>query len=272
MAKLFYSPYLCRMGLSLKDINDLLNEKAAYYERPWFIEDDPVSIPHMFTAKEDREIAGFLAASIAWGQRPVILKNASRLMKWMDYSPHHSILNATPGDLEYFRDFKHRTFNGIDCVYFLEALQNIYRHYDGLESVFSEAWKDAGGDAGIAINAFRAKFFSRVDPGRTAKHVADPLRGSAAKRINMFLRWMVRNDEGGVDFGIWKQIPASTLCCPLDVHSGNVARELGILKRNANDWKAVVELTSYLKTLDANDPVKYDFALFGLGLYEGFRK
>ncbi|MCK5080445.1 MAG: TIGR02757 family protein [Bacteroidales bacterium] len=255
------------MGLSLEDINDLLNEKAAYYERPWFIEDDPVSIPHMFTAKEDREIAGFLAASIAWGQRPVILKNASGLMKLMDYSPHDFILNATPGDLEYFRDFKHRTFNGEDCMFFMRSLQRMYQDGNGLFQPFYRGYLERKSIKDAILN-FRNEFFLTDHQIRSRKHIADPGRGSAAKRINLFLRWMVRKDDAGVDLGIWDGIDPAQLYIPLDVHSGNVARRLGILHRKQNDWEAVEELTAVLRGLDPSDPVKYDYALFGLGVFE----
>lgn len=258
------------MGLSVAAISELLDAKATYYNKHWFIEEDPLSIPHLFTAKEDREIAGFLAATIAWGQRPVIIRNAKLLMQWMDYQPYDYIRNAGAEDISCFMNFKHRTFNGIDCVYFIKALQNIYTNLGGLEEVFTNHWEEFNGDAALAISAFRNTFFSFADPGRSAKHVSNPIKGSSAKRLNMYLRWMVRKDEHAVDFGIWKGISPSQLSCPLDVHTGNVARRLGILKRRSNDWKAVAELTTFLKSLDPVDPVKYDFALFGLGMYEDF--
>jgi uncharacterized protein (TIGR02757 family) len=260
------------MDMSQEAIVDLLNIKAGYYNRHWFIDEDPVSIPHRFSSKEDREIAGFLAATIAWGQRPVIIRNAELLLEWMDNSPHDFIMNASPVETRHFLQFRHRTFNGHDCRYFIGALQALYLERGGLEEVFTRHWKSFKGDAALAISAFRSEFFSFKDPGRTAKHVSNPASGSSAKRINLFLRWMVRKDENGVDFGIWKGIPMSELCCPLDVHTGDVARMLGILKRKANDWKAVEELTAYLQQLDPADPVKYDYALFGLGLYEKFKK
>ena len=256
------------MIMSYEEIKDLLNEKSEQYNQPDFIHDDPISIPHMFSGREDMEISGFLSATIAWGQRPVIIRNAITLVKWMDYSPYEFIMNSTAADIEHFKGFKHRTFNGDDCVYFIRSLQNIYKHHGGLENVFTQAYLNNAEDIGSAIHAFRDVFFSHAPPGRTKKHVADPLNGSSAKRINMFLRWMVRNDDHGVDFGLWNDISPASLCCPLDVHTGNVARGLGIIKRNANDWKAVVELTNFLKTLDPRDPAKYDFALFGLGMYE----
>lgn len=257
------------MKLSQSAIAELLNAKAQYYNMHWFIEEDPISIPHMFSSKEDREIAGFLAATIAWGQRPVIIKNAKLLMQWMDYQPFEFIQNASATEFLHFNKFKHRTFNGIDCIYFLKALQNIYRNHIGLEKVFASHWANSN-DAADVIHAFRKTFFSFEEPGRTAKHVSDPIKGSSAKRLNMFLRWMVRKDKNAVDFGIWNDISPSQLYCPLDVHTANVARKLGILTRKSNDWTAVAELTNYLKGLDPDDPVKYDFALFGLGMYEDF--
>ena len=241
------------MQMSGEEIRKLLDEKSEQYNTPSFIEDDPISIPHIFTEKEDMEISGFFSASIAWGQRPVIIRNARDLMKWMDYRPFEFIMHAKDSELEYFRKFKHRTFNGEDCIYFIKALQNIYKNHGGLEAIFINAMKQNGNDMGKAIHEFRQKFFKGSSPGRTSKHIADPMAGSAAKRINMYLRWMVRDDGKGVDFGLWKNIPTSSLCCPLDVHAGNVARGLGILNRNANDWKAVTELTSYLKILDPMD-------------------
>jgi uncharacterized protein (TIGR02757 family) len=254
-----------------EDIKQLLFEKADQYNRPAFIEDDPISIPHLFSKKEDIEIAALFSAIIAWGQRPVIIRNALQLMKWMDFEPYDFILNSNAADLKPFSQFKHRTFNGDDCIYFMRSLKALYQVHDGMESVFSDAWTRAEGNAAIAINEFRKVFLSFSPPGRTSKHIANPLSGSAAKRINMFLRWMVRSDDKGVDFGLWKNIPPSTLCCPLDVHTGNVSRGLGILQRNANDWRSVMELTSFLKTLEPEDPVRFDFALFGLGMYDGIK-
>lgn len=266
----FTKPYLCPM-LPFDDIKQLLNEKADQYNRPAFIEDDPISIPHLFNRKEDIEISAFLAATIAWGQRPVIIRNARLLIEWMDFTPYDFIVNSTERDLEHFKGFKHRTFNGEDCIYFLKGLKEIYKKHGGLETAFTVAMENSGGDAGEAISIFRSKFFAYALPGRTTKHLANPSTGSSAKRTNMFLRWMVRKDDRGVDFGLWKNISTSDLCCPLDVHTGNVSRGLGFLNRNANDWKAVTELTSFLKIIDPEDPVRFDFALFGLGMYDGIK-
>jgi uncharacterized protein (TIGR02757 family) len=258
------------MPLPINEIKQLLDQKADQYNDPSFIGDDPICVPHMFSRKEDIEIAGFLAASIAWGQRPVIIRNAKLLMEWMDDSPYDYIMNAGEEEMKHFSSFTHRTFNGTDFRYFLRALKRLYTLHGGLEGAFSRQWQLSGNDAGTAISGFRRVFFEGADPGRTSKHVADPLAGSSAKRINMFLRWMVRKDSRGVDFGIWKNIRPGSLCCPLDVHTGSVARALGILRRKANDWKAVQELTASLRLFDPGDPVKYDFALFGLGMYENF--
>lgn len=249
-------------------LKEFLEEKYLLYNTPNFIVDDPISIPHTFHLKEDIEIAGFIAASLAWGQRPTIINKCKQLLSWMDYAPYEFVMNAQDSDLEKFREFKHRTFNGEDCFYFIKALKNIYQSHGGLEKVFSEAYMRYGEMKGT-LRIFREVFMSYSPLNRTEKHVANVEKGSGAKRLNMFLRWMVRK-EGKVDFGLWNKIPTSSLYMPLDLHTGNVSRKLEILTRKQNDWRAVDELTSQLRKLDANDPVKYDFALFGLGIYEGF--
>lgn len=249
------------------ELKDFLNEKVRHYNTPDFIQDDPISIPHLFSLKEDREIAGFFTALISWGQRPVILKNARLLMLRMDDRPADFIHHHSPRERKMFSDFVHRTFQGADAVYLLKALQSCYRQQKGLEQLFTEAW-EASGDLGISITAVRATLLGFSAPERFRKHLADPSNNASAKRINMFLRWMVRKDKNGVDFGIWKKIPPSALYCPLDIHSGRIARQLGLLKRKQDDWKAVSELTSNLRLLDPADPVKYDFALFGIGVNE----
>jgi uncharacterized protein (TIGR02757 family) len=248
-------------------VKELLDLKADVYNSLDFIEDDPVSIPHLFSSKEDIEIAGFMAATISWGQRKTIIQNARKLMEAMDYSPFQFVCQASDSDYKEIRSFTHRTFNGTDCEFFLRSLGNIYNIHGGLEEVFTDR-----ADPGIreSILHFRNIFFSLHHPGRTEKHVADPSQGSAAKRINMFLRWMVRKDDRGVDFGIWKSISPSQLYCPLDIHTGNVARKLGLINRKQNDWKALEELMRHLREFDPEDPVKYDFALFGLGIFEDF--
>ncbi len=256
------------MKLDQNELFELLEAKYKQYNQPEFIETDPIKIPHHFSIKQDIEIAGFLAATLAWGQRKTILKNATQLMEWMDHSPHDFILNFEYSDLKTFEDFKHRTFNGIDCIYFLKSLQHIYRKSLSLEDAFFP--NSSNINVAENISDFKKLFFSLSHHQRTEKHLANPQKGSAAKRINMFLRWMVRKDEHGVDFGIWQKTKPSELYCPLDVHSGNVARKLGLLNRTQNDWRAVEELTAQLQKFDKDDPVKYDYALFGLGVFEDF--
>lgn len=250
------------------ELKDFLDEKVELYNNPKFIESDPIQIPHLFTMKEDVEIAGFLSATISWGNRKMIIQNSIKMMNIMGNSPYDFVMSHTDNNLEKLENFVHRTFNNIDFSCFIYALQNIYKNHDGLEAVFSKNQKEDS--LQNSISAFKKIFFDINHEQRTQKHVSDPLNNSAAKRINMFLRWMVRNDSKGVDLGIWKSINSSQLSCPLDVHSGNVARKLGLLTRKQNDGKALLELDLYLRQLDKNDPVKYDFALFGLGVFEGF--
>lgn len=245
---------------------DLLSQKAELYNSPEFIATDPIQIPHGFSKKQDIEIAGLLAATIAWGQRPTIIKNANRMVEFMDHDPHNFILNHQDSDLEKMKDFKHRTFNSEDLYFFIERLNFIYSKYDSLEDVFVEGIQKGDQFMDNSIDHFRSVFLGNA-PTRTSKHVSSPAKGSATKRINMFLRWMVRQDNKGVDFGIWNNISPALLSCPLDVHSGNVAREYGLLHRKQNDWKAVVELDTSLREMDPTDPVKYDFALFGIGVF-----
>ena len=254
--------------MNKKDLKDFLDAKAKQYNNPKFIESDPIQVPHTFTKKEDIEISGFLTATIAWGNRKSIINNASRLMHLLDEAPYDFILNHQKNDLEKLKPFVHRTFNGIDCIQFIKSLQHIYSNYKGLEAVFAKHVENKS--LQYAISEFKTIFFEIEHEQRTKKHISDPLKNSAAKRINMFLRWMVRNDKTGVDFGIWNTIKPAQLSCPLDVHSGNVARKLGLLKRQQNDGKALNELDASLRMLDPMDPVKYDFALFGLGVFEGF--
>jgi uncharacterized protein (TIGR02757 family) len=255
------------MELSKKELKDFLDEKLELYNKPSFIEHDPISIPHKFSHKEDIEIAAFFSATIAWGQRPTIIKNANRLMDLMDDEPYKFIINSKKKDWKRFAGFVHRTFQYADAIYFVQSLQNIYRNHGGLENVFSLKSKK---DVKMGIVHFREIFLGINPQARTAKHIANVEKNASAKRINMFLRWMVRNDKRGVDFGIWNTISPSLLYCPLDLHSGRVARKLGLLTRQQDDWKAVNELTLNLRTLDTKDPVKYDLALFGLGAFEKF--
>ncbi|GAA4971118.1 TIGR02757 family protein [Algibacter aquimarinus] len=257
-----------QIKLNKTELKEFLDTKVIQYNNPNFIESDPIQIPHTFSKKEDIEISAFLTATIAWGNRKSIINNAKRLMQLMDNSPFDFVLNHEETDLDNLSSFVHRTFNGNDCIQFIKSLKHIYLKHHGLEPVFAKhADKDS---LQVSISKFKSIFFEMEHLQRTEKHVSDPLKNSAAKRINMFLRWMVRNDNTGVDFGIWKSISPNQLSCPLDVHSGNVARKLGLLKRKQNDGKALIELDTNLRKLDKNDPVKYDFALFGLGVFEGF--
>ncbi|WP_298901996.1 TIGR02757 family protein [uncultured Psychroserpens sp.] len=254
--------------MNQKELKEFLDTKVDQYNHPRFIDSDPIQIPHQFTKKEDIEIAGFLTATIAWGNRKSIIKNAFRMMDLLHRSPHDFILNHTNNDLKSLKQFVHRTFNGDDFIQFIKSLQHIYTNHDGLEALFSK-YHD-GDNLQLCIHKFKAAFFEIEHLERSKKHVSDPLKNSAAKRINMYLRWMVRQDQNGVDFGIWNSISPSALSCPLDVHSGNVARKLKLIKRKQNDGKALLELDMALRRLDPFDPVKYDFALFGLGVFEGF--
>ena len=239
------------------------------YNRPEFIVLDPVSIPHRYTQKEDIEIAGFLSATIAWGNRVSILKNGLRLMEMMDDSPFQFVMGAGDKELRQLNRFVHRTFNDTDSLFFIESLRNIYLNHRGLEAAFADGLSEDDTHILPAIMHFRDLFLTVPHLDRSVKHIANPAKGSTAKRINMFLRWMVRKDDKGVDFGIWNTISPSQLCCPLDVHSGRSARQLSILQRKQNDWKAVMELTENLRQFDAKDPVKYDYALFGMGVNVG---
>ncbi|MDA3929050.1 MAG: TIGR02757 family protein [Prolixibacteraceae bacterium] len=251
--------------INTDELKTYLDQKYNEYNVPSFIENDPVSIPHQFDKKEDIEIAGFLAATIAWGNRKSIINNANKLMKWMGYFPHEFILNASEKELIIFNQFVHRTMNGIDTVYFLKALKNIYVNHAGLETVFTKGYQREE-SLFSSIEYFRKVFLELPHEHRTEKHVANVTKKSSGKRLCMYLRWMVRNDKRGVDFGLWKDIPTSSLMLPLDVHTGNVSRKLGLLKRKQNDWLAVEEVTESLRKLNSNDPVKYDFSLFGIGV------
>ena len=250
------------------ELKQFLDEKVIQYNNPRFIESDPIQIPHLFSVKEDIEISAFLTATIAWGNRKSIINNAKKMMELFGNSPYDFVLNHKPHHLDNLDGFVHRTFNSTDLKHFIKALQHIYKNHNGLESIFLE--NVTLNSTQLAIHQFKNIFFEIPHLQRTQKHISDPLKGSAAKRINMFLRWMVRNDKTGVDFGIWKSISPSVLSCPLDVHSGNVARKLRLLTRKQNDAKSLAELDKNLRKMDKNDPVKYDFALFGLGVFEKF--
>lgn len=258
------------LSYEFQNIKGLLDKKAAFYNTPSFIGDDPISIPHSFTKKEDIEISGFLAATLAWGKRCSTIRSAQKLIGFMDNSPFEFISSFSENDLRRFGKFVHRTFNGDDCIFFIHSLQNIYKNHGGLENAFSSSNNSSDELIFNAIANFRKIFLLSEHLPRSEKHISNPAKNATAKRLNMFLRWMVRHDSNGVDFGIWKSISPSRLICPLDVHSGNSARKLGILTRRANDWKAALELTRNLRLFDPGDPVKYDFALFGLGIFEKF--
>ena len=260
------------MRLSLKKISDLksfLDEKAEQFNRPEFIADDPISVPRMFSKREDIEIAGLFAAVLAWGQRVTIIRKCRELMSWMDNAPHEFILHHRDNDLKRISDFRHRTFNGTDALYFVEALRSIYSSHATMEEVFMVPSSQTTVEQGL-VN-FHHMFFSLPHhPHRTKKHLPTPERKSTCKRINMYLRWMVRDDGRGVDFGIWKKISPRQLVCPCDVHVDRVARKLKLIRRKQTDWLTALELTENLRKLDSADPVRYDFALFGLGVMEKY--
>jgi uncharacterized protein (TIGR02757 family) len=262
-----------------KSLRAFLDRKVAEYNRPSFIPDDPVSVPHTFNRRQDIEIAGFFAAIFSWGNRTTIISKSTELMRLMDQSPYQFILHHSDKELRQLLSFKHRTFNPTDLLYFIEFFRHHYSRYDSLEDAFllpgQEALDgsrpDGNYDTASALTAFHHYFFSlEVVPPRTRKHIATPERNSSCKRLNMFLRWMVRKDDKGVDFGIWNRIPPSQLICPLDLHVARVAKRFRLLTRTPTDWLAALELTQNLARLDPEDPAKYDFALFGLGVMEKF--
>jgi uncharacterized protein (TIGR02757 family) len=250
-------------------IFDLLERKYKEYNSRTFIDTDPIIVPHQFSKKQDIEIAGFFAATLAWGQRKTIIANAGKLMQWMDNAPHEFLLNHRETDLKRFLHFKHRTFNATDTLYFIEFLKTHYRAHPSLEDAFLPDGAKKCTSIEDALITFNERFFSLEDaPQRTRKHVSTPLRKSSCKRLNMYLRWMVRKDKSGVDFGIWNKIKPAQLLCPLDVHVDRTARLLGLIKSKQTNWQTVLELTDNLRTFDSKDPVKYDFALFGLSVME----
>lgn len=254
-------------GLTEEELRDFLEAKYESFNVSAFIDDDPVSIPHRYTSKSDIEIAAFLTATISWGNRKSIIKSASRMMELLDDAPYDFVMNFSPRDAKALKGFVHRTFNADDLADFIRALKSLYTEQSSMEYFFAQSIAKSGNTA-PAISAFKQRFFSASHAARSEKHVSDPMSGSSAKRINMFLRWMVRKDKNAVDFGIWKNISPAHLSIPLDVHSGNVARQLGMLTRKQNDARAVEELDAMLRKLDPADPVKYDYALFGLGAIE----
>jgi uncharacterized protein (TIGR02757 family) len=252
-------------------LKDFLNRKTKEYNQPLFIKDDPVCIPHLFTRLPDIEIAGFFASIFAWGNRTTIIKKSHELMQAMDMAPHQFVLQHEDKDLKKLLSFKHRTFNTTDLLYFIEFLKFHYSKYTSLETAFTVGMDKADDTTENGLTGFHHYFFSLEEvPARTRKHIATPEKNSTCKRLNMFLRWMVRPDDGGVDFGIWKNISPAQLICPIDLHVARVAKRFNLLPRKQIDWQAALELTTCLRKLDPADPVKYDFALFGLGVVEKF--
>jgi uncharacterized protein (TIGR02757 family) len=250
--------------MKFEELKIFLDEKADRYNRPEFIEHDPIGIPHRFSLRQDIEIAGFLAATISWGNRKAILKSAGKMLDVMGNSPYDFVLNHSEKDLKDLQDKSiHRTFNGEDFIYFIKQFNRIYTENESLEDLF--AVQDTETNFSHAIERFRALFLG-IEKHRSHKHVSSPYKNSSAKRIIMFLRWMVRKDKRGVDFGIWEKIDPKYLSIPLDVHTGNISRKLGLISRTQNDWKTVEELDLVIRTFDDQDPAKYDFALFGLGV------
>ncbi|MGY4383940.1 uncharacterized protein (TIGR02757 family) [Pedobacter sp. UYP24] len=282
------------------ELKDFLDMKSEQYNRPDFIENDPICIPHQFTKKQDIEIAAFFAAILAWGQRKTIINKCRELFDRMDNDPYNFMIYHSDDDLKRLLGFKHRTFNDTDLLYFISFFKMHYTQYDSLEAAFLSPADEFNGDyvsdaiPGKAefysssacllseithqrpkiersLNYFRSYFFSLEDyPRRTIKHVSSPLQKSTCKRLNMFLRWMVRKDNKGVDFGLWNNLKPKDLICPCDVHVDRVARKLGLIQRKQTDWQTAVELTNALLKFDPIDPVKYDFALFGIGVTEKF--
>lgn len=255
----------------ISELKEFLDAKVQQFNQIGFIENDPVSIPHRFSKKQDIEIAAFFAAVLAWGQRKTIIAKCSELLAMLDNDPHAFVLHHTERDLKRLEHFKHRTFNATDTLYFLEFLRMHYQQHASLEMLFTVPASSLTVEQGLIH--FHQRFFSLPEaPTRTKKHIATPARGSTCKRLSMYLRWMVRKDTNGVDFGIWKNISPAQLVCPCDLHVDRVARQLKLIRRKQTDWLTVLELTAALRSLDANDPVKYDFALFGLGIEEGWSK
>ncbi len=262
--------FLYTMEGSIFDLKEFLDEKVALYNQPGFIEKDPICIPHSFTNAGDIEISGFFAAVLAWGNRTSIINSSRKIMGWMDNAPHQFITQHKETDLKRFLYFAHRTFNTTDLLYFIHLLSHHYRQYASLEDAFVPGPKYNEANVGEALVHFHNYFFSVEHPERTKKHIATPARNSACKRLNMYLRWMVRKDNKGVDFGLWHKISPSQLICPLDVHVASAANRLGLLPSNKADWKNAVGLTALLQQLNPADPAIYDYALFGLGMAERY--
>jgi uncharacterized protein (TIGR02757 family) len=258
---------------SENELKKFLNQKVIQFNNPSFIKADPVCIPHLFSKKQDIEIAGFFAAIFSWGLRKTIINKSKLLLQLMDNAPYDFCLHHNDEDLKKVERFCHRTFNDTDLLYFISFLKFHYLKNISLESAFfnETILKQKNNTIQSALNYFYQYFFSMEDvPSRTKKHIASPQKNSTCKRLNMYLRWMVRNDDKGVDFGIWKKISPSHLVCPVDLHVARVAKHFNLLKRKQVDWQAAIELTKALKKFDKSDPVKYDFALFGLGVLEKY--
>lgn len=255
--------------IDFKQLKCFLDEKTEQYNRPEFVESDPIQVPKAFSRTEDIEIAGFLASTIAWGQRKTIVKNAQKMMNLLGNSPYDFVMSHKKSDLIRLESFVHRTFNGQDFIEFIHSLRRIYKRFGSLEEAVFQSVENKNLQKGISN--FKKLFFEETTLKRTEKHLSDPEKGSAAKRINMYFRWMVRSDNKGVDLGLWKKISPSQLSCPLDVHSANVGRLLGLITRKQNDAKALTQLDENLRKFDSNDPAKYDFALFGLGIFENWK-
>jgi uncharacterized protein (TIGR02757 family) len=251
--------------MSREEMRELLERLHDRYNNESFIEADPISVPHSFTRPVDREIAGFLAATIAWGNRRAIVQSAHRMMRYMDNAPEDFVRNATEADMEYLRTYVHRTFNGVDFQDFVRGLRHIITEWGSVGNYFETRYEEHG-DLRPVFSDFRRDFFAAEHDAHCEKHLSSIDKGAACKRLCMYLRWFVRHDDRGVDFGMWRRIPMSALYMPLDIHTGRMGRNLGLLNRKQSDWKAVEELTASLRELHADDPVRYDYSLFGLGI------
>ena len=251
--------------MSREEMRDLLERLHDRYNNESFIEADPISVPHSFTRPVDREIAGFLAATIAWGNRRAIVQSAHRMMRYMDNAPEDFVRNATEADMEYLRTYVHRTFNGVDFQDFVRGLRHIITKWGSVGNYFETRYEEHG-DLRPVFSDFRRDFFAAQHDQHCEKHLSSIDKGAACKRLCMYLRWFVRHDDRGVDFGMWRRIPMSALYMPLDIHTGRMGRNLGLLSRKQSDWKAVEELTASLRELHSDDPVRYDYSLFGLGI------
>lgn len=256
--------------LSREDLRDLLETLHDKYNRPEFIENDPISVPHLFSSRDDREVAGLLASTIAWGNRKAIVKSARRMMLYMDYAPSDFVRNASDGELSKLESYVHRTFNGRDFIDFVRGIRGMYERFGGIGAFVEERFEATGSMARV-LSDFRREFFLCDHAPHCEKHLSAIDKGAACKRLNMYFRWFVRHDGRGVDFGEWRRVPMSALYLPLDVHTGNMGRALGLLQRRQSDWKATVEITESLREFDAEDPVRFDFSLFGAGI-DGFLK